>query len=117
MKPGGFTSKDLADELAHKFDPGYSRRNASYDLRKFRGKGMVKKIEGSNRYVLTEDGIKTISAILCMLTKEVPALLSIIRSPWKNRKKEQLSKMDEYLFVVQNECEKIRMLQSIEMVA
>ena len=117
MKPGGFTSKDLADELAHKFDPGYSRRNASYDLRKFRGKGMVKKIEGSNKYVLTEDGIKTISAILCMLTKEIPALLSIIRSPWKNRKKEQLSKMDEYLFVVQNECDKIRMLQSIEMVA
>ena len=117
MKPGGFTSKDLADELANKFDPGYSRRNASYDLRKFRGKGMVKKMKGSNRYVLTEDGIKTISAILCMLTKEVPALFSIIRSPWKNRKKEQLSKMDEYLFVVQNECEKIRMLQSIEMVA
>ncbi len=74
------------------------------------------KIEGSIRYVVTEDGIKTISAILCMPTKEVPALLSIIRSPWKEQKKEQLSKMDEYLFSAQKECEKIRMLQCIELV-
>jgi hypothetical protein len=117
MKPGGFTSKDLSNEMAHKFDPVFSRRNASYDLRKFRGKGMVKKIDGSSRYVLTEDGIKTISAILCLLKKELPALLSTIRSPWKEQKKEQLSKMDEYLFNVQKECEKIRMLQRIEMVA
>jgi hypothetical protein len=117
MKPGGFTSKDLADELAHKFDFEYSRRNAAYDLRKFRGKEMVIKIKGSNRYVVTEDGIKTISAILCMLTKAVPALLAIIRSPWKEQRKEQLSKMDEYLFGAQKECEKIRMLQCIELVA
>lgn len=117
MKPGGFTSKDLADEVAHKFDPGFSCRNASYDIRKFRGKAMVKKIDGSIRYVLTEDGIKIISAILSMLTKQVPALLSIIISPWKKQEKEQLSKMDEYLFSVQKECEKIRMLQSIELAA
>ena len=117
MKPGGFTSKDLADGLAHKFDPGFSRRNASYDIKKFRGKGMVKKIEGSIRYVLTKDGIKTISAILCLLTKEIPALLSTIKSPWKEQKKEQLSKMDEYLFAIQKECENIRMLQNIEMAA
>ena len=98
MKPGGFTSKDLADELAQKFDPEYSTRNAYYDLRKSKGKGngMVKKIEDSYRYVITEDGIKPISAILCILTKQVPALLSIIRIPWKNYKKDQLSRMDEY---------------------
>ena len=117
MKPGGFTSKDLADELAHKFDPEYSRRNASYDLRKFRGKGMVKKIEGSNRYVVTEDGLKIITAILCMLIKDVPAILSTIKSPWKEQKKEQLSKMDEYLFSIQKECERIRDLQNIKLAA
>jgi len=117
MKPGGFTSKDLADELVHKFDPEYSRRNASYDLRKFRGKGMAKKIEGSNRYVVTENGIKTTSAILSLLTTAVPSVLAIIRSPWKEQRKEQLSKMDEYLFGAQRECEKIRMLQCIELVA
>ncbi len=93
----------LAHELGHKFDPEFTHRNASYDLRKFRGKGMVKKIKGSIRYVVTEDGIKIITAILCMLTKEIPALLSIIRSPWKEQRKEQLSEMDEYLFSAQKE--------------
>ena len=117
MKPGGFTSKDLADEMAYKFDPDFSCRNASYDIKKFRGKAMVNKIEGSIRYVLTKDGIKTISAIICMLTKQIPALLSTIRSPWKEHKKEQLSKMDEYLFSIQKECVKIRVLQSIELAA
>lgn len=117
MKPGGFTSKDLANEIAHKFDPGFSCRNASYDIRKFRGKEMVKKIKGSIRYKVTEDGIKTVSAILCMLTKEIPALLATIKSPWIEHKKEQLSKMDEYLFAIQKECEKIKMLQNIEMAA
>ena len=67
--------------------------------------------------MLTKDGIKTISAILCMLTKELPALLSTIKSPWREQKKEQLSKMDEYLFRVQKECEKIKMLQNIELAA
>ncbi len=117
MKPGGFTSKDLSNEMAHNFIPGFSSRNASYDIKKFRGKGMVMKIEGSIKYVLTKNGIKTISAILCILTKEIPALLSIIKSPWIEQKKEQLSKMDEYLFVIQKECEKIKMLQNIEMAA
>ena len=117
MKPGGFTSKDLSEELKQMIDPGFSSRKASYDIKKFRGKGMVKKIDDSIGYMVTKDGIKTISAILCMLTKELPALVSTIRSPWKEQKKEQLSKMDEYLFNVQKECDKIRMLQNIEMAA
>lgn len=116
-KPGGFTSKDLADEITHKCGISYSCRNASYDMRKFRGKAMVKKIKGSIRYLVTEDGVKIISAILCMLTKELPAILSIIKSPWTEQEKEQLSQMDEYLFAIQKECEKIRALQNIKLAA
>jgi hypothetical protein len=117
MKPGGFTSKDLAVEMAHKFCIAYSCRNASYDIKKFRGKAMVKKIKGSIRYLVTEDGIKVISAILCVLTKELPAILSIIKSPWTEQEKEQLSQMDEYLFAIRKECEKIRVLQNIKLAA
>jgi hypothetical protein len=117
MKPGGFTSNDLANEMKHSFDPGFTCRNASYDIKKFRGKGMVKKIEGSIRYELTEEGIKIISAILCLLTKELPALLSIIKSPWKEQQKEKLSQTDEYLFAIEKECDNIRILQNIKLVA
>ena len=117
MKPGGFTSKDLAEEISHRFNPDFSRRNASYIIRKFRGKGMVRKIESSIKYEVTEDGLKVISAILCMLTKELPALLSIIKSPWKEQKKEELSQMDKHLFIIQEECDNMRALQNIKLVA
>lgn len=117
MKPGGFTSKDLAEEISHRFNPDFSRRNASYIIRKFRGKGMVRKIESSIKYEVTEEGLKVISAILCMLTKELPALLSIIKSPWKEQKKEELSQMDKHLFIIQEECDNMRALQNIKLVA
>lgn len=117
MKPGGFISKDLAGEMGHRFNPGYSCRNASYDIRKFRGKGMVRKIKGSIRYEVTVEGIKLISAILCLLTHEIPALVSTLKSNWIEQKIEHLSQMDEHLVAVQMECEKMRLLQNIEIAA
>ena len=117
MKPGGFTSKDLSNEMTQKFGGSFSCRNASYEIKKFRGKKIVKKIKGSIRYMVTEFGIKTISAILGILTNHIPAMLSIIKSPWKEQRKEQLSKMDEYLFIIQRHCDKMRALENIEMAA
>ena len=117
MKPGGFTSNGLACEMKHSFDRGFTCRNAPYDIKKFRGKGMAGKIQGSIRYGATGEGIKIISAILCMLTKELPALLPIIKSPWKEQKKEELSQTDKYLFSIQKECDNIRMFQNIKLVA
>ncbi len=117
LKPGGFTSKDLANEIRHKFNPHYTTRNASYDLRKFRGKKMVKKIKGRIRYVLTEQGIKIISSILCLLTKQLPALVSIIKSPYIAIEKEQLSEMDKHLFSIQKQSECIRQLNGINLAA
>lgn len=117
MKPNGFTTKDLADGLSCKLNCGFPRRKASYDLKKFIGKGLVQRIHGSIKYVLTEKGIKIISAILCMLNHELPALSTVILSPLKEIKKERLSSMDEILFSIQKDCEKIRKLQHISLVA
>jgi hypothetical protein len=117
MKPGGFTSKDLAVEMSNKFVPSYSCRNASYDIKKFRGKALVIKVHRRIKYQLTEEGIKTIAAILCVMTKEVPPVLSVITSPWKEQKKEQLLQMDKYLFVMHEKCEQIRTLQNMKLTA
>ena len=117
MKPGGFTSKDLAVEMSNKFVPDYSCRNASYDIKKFRGKALVIKVHRRIKYQLTEEGIKTIAAILCAMTKEVPPILSVITSPWKEQKKEQLLQMDKYLFIVHEKCEQIRTLQNMKLSA
>lgn len=117
MKPGGFTSKDLAVEMSNRFIPEYSTRNASYDIKKFRGKEMVIKIPRRITYQLTEEGIKTIAAILCLMTKGAPLLLSVIASSWKEQKKEELSRMDQYLFGIHQNCENIRTLQNMKLIA
>jgi hypothetical protein len=117
MKPGGFTSKDLTIEMSNRFIPEYSIRNASYDIRKFRGKGIVIKILRRITYQLTEEGIKTIAAILCLMTKGTPILLSVITSSWKEQQKEELSQMDQYLFNIHQYCENIRTLQNMKLTA
>jgi len=106
MKPGGFTSKNLSDEM-NQFNQDFTIRNASYDIRKFRGKKMVKKIGGSIKYIITKKGITIIASILCMLKKQMPSMLAIVNSEWKGAVKNELLEMDRHLINVANETEKI----------
>lgn len=117
IKPGGFTSMDLANQVRNRFGQDYSNRNASYDLTKFRGKKLVHKLPGHIRYVLTSGGITTITAILCLLTKEAPALVSFVNSPWKEIEKEQLIDMDKHLVNIQKESKTIRELMGVKIAA
>ncbi len=46
-RPGGFTSSELAEQVAqsnHEIQSGYSARQAAYDLKKLRGKQMAERI-------------------------------------------------------------------------
>lgn len=117
IKPGGFTSKDLAVEIAARYIPNYSCRNASYDIKKFRGKNMVLKIPGKIKYEVTEKGVKYMAAILCMMKTQLPSILSTITSPWKEQQKKHLQQMDEFLFEVRQSCEQIRTLQNMKLSA
>lgn len=117
MKPGGFTSKDLAHEMNLRCHPGFTSRNASYDIRKFRGKAMIEKTKGSIRYTLTEKGIKIIASILCLLTKQMPALVSLVNSEWKESVKDNLLEMDKLLINLAKETEQLWLLQGIKQAA
>ena len=117
IKPGGFTSMDLANEMKNRFGHDYSNRNASYDLTKFRGKKMVQKLPGHIRYVVTAGGITNITAILCLLTKEAPALVSFVNSPWKEAEKKQLTDMDKHMVNIQKESRMISELMGIKIAA
>lgn len=116
MKPGGFISKNLSDEM-DQFNPVFTSRNASYDIKKFRGKGMVEKIEGSIKYILTKKGITMIASILCMLKKQMPSMLSVVNSEWKGVVKNELLEMDKHLINVANETEQIWKLHGITQAA
>lgn len=117
MKPGGFTSKDLSNVVKGRLKKEYSPRNASYDIKKFRGKGVVEKIPNSIRYRMTGTGISTLSAVMCLLTKEIPAIASVVNSQWVEYEKGNILKMDKLFIKVQEETEQIRKLQGIAFAA
>lgn len=117
MKPGGFTSKDLYIAVNGRLKEKYSPRNASYDIKKFRGKGIVEKIPNSIRYNMTQMGISTLSAVLCLLIKEIPSIASVVNSQWVDCEKESILKIDKLFLDVQEETEQIRKLQEITFAA
>jgi hypothetical protein len=41
----------------------YGPRQASYDLKKLRGKGLVERVAKSRRYAATESGLRTMAAV------------------------------------------------------
>jgi hypothetical protein len=54
----GLTNKSLR-ELVAGLIPGYSPRQMTYDLRRLRRKGLIRRLDGSQRYELTDHGRRT----------------------------------------------------------
>jgi hypothetical protein len=79
MFPQGFSSSDLATRISAKtgFDNrNYSSRNAAYDLKKFRAKSLVNKIEKSRRYRVSPEGLKTMVALVTLAEKVIKPVLA-----------------------------------------
>jgi len=55
---GGFTNRSLRARVAALLGVDYTRSQMSYDLRRLRLKGLICRLEHSNTYVLTGDGIR-----------------------------------------------------------
>ncbi len=58
---GGFRNRDLKSRVAQllgKEEPEISTGQMSYDLRRLKGHGVIRKIEGTHRYEVTEEGLR-----------------------------------------------------------
>lgn len=64
-KPGGFNLSDLAEKVQEMQGiKKYSIHNAAYDLRKLRGKDIVRRIGKSRRYETVPRGLKVLQRYL-----------------------------------------------------
>ena len=83
----GFSNRDMVQRVQQLLGAPYTVRQASYDLRRLRRKGLVRKLEKRQRYELTADGrrvavlfTKTYHRLLCrglaFLALELPQELS-----------------------------------------
>jgi DNA-binding transcriptional ArsR family regulator len=87
--PEGFTVADLAArvrKMTGQGDGDYSIRQAAYDLRKLRGKGLVAKPGRTRRYQVPLPAVRTITALLILRDHVIAPILAGVRSPRRGRK-------------------------------
>jgi hypothetical protein len=85
--PRGFTAAQFTAK-ARQLDrhAGYTIRQAAYDLRKLRGKGLAIKPGTTRQYHIPADAARTIAALLALRDQVIAPILAGVRSPRMGRK-------------------------------
>jgi hypothetical protein len=95
--PGGFTVKDLTTKVhTATGNTDYTTRQASYDLRKLRGKQLVDKPGRSRRYHVPPHPARTIAALLTLRDQIIGPILAGVRSPRMGRKPAHGTTLDRH---------------------
>ena len=74
--PGGFTASQVAGRVRECGESNYQARQAAYDLKKLRGKAMVRRVGKTRKYEPTSGGLKTMTALLVLRDKVIKPLLA-----------------------------------------
>ena len=54
----GFTNRSLCAQVRSLLDGPYTSTQTTYDLRRLRLKGLIRRLDGTNRYHLTPEGVR-----------------------------------------------------------
>jgi DNA-binding transcriptional ArsR family regulator len=77
--PGGFTASELARQvraLGKESEVEYGPRRAAYDLKKLRGKKIVRRIGQTHRYESMPKGLKAMAALVVLRNQAIKPLLA-----------------------------------------
>jgi hypothetical protein len=98
--PSGFTVSALAAEVRSRGQE-YGPRRASYDLKKFRAKQLVRKIERKRRYEAMPDGVRALTALLVLRDKVIkPLLAAACRPRRRGRPPSNLTALDHHYYTL-----------------
>jgi hypothetical protein len=93
--PRGFTVAEHAAKV-QQLDRhiGYTARQATYDLRKLRGKGLAVKPARTRRYHIPPEQARTIAALLALRNQVIAPILAGVHSPRRGRKPAHWTRID-----------------------
>jgi hypothetical protein len=74
----------------------YGPRRAAYDLKKLRGKRVIRRIATSQRYEPIPDGLKTMTALIVLRNKAMKPLLAAARQLRQPRGTQNPSPLDTH---------------------
>ena len=97
--PTGFTASELAGKvraMSGEAESAYGPRRAAYDLKKLRGKGMVRKIATSRRYEPEPDGLRAMTALVVLREKVIRTLLAASQRPESSAKPNHPTPVDHH---------------------
>ena len=110
VNPRGFTASDLAGsvkEILGDSVPNYHARQASYDLKKLRGKDLVRRIKHSRYYEASPEGLRAMAGFIVLREKVLIPLLAGACNRKLGRKPINRSQSDIHYENVQSEMQKI----------
>lgn len=99
VSPRGFTASQLAiqvPKLSKQSATEYGPLRAAYDLKKLRGKDIVRRIGGTRRYDVIPTGLRAITALVVLRTKTIKPLLAAAQSLRPSRKARNPRPLDRH---------------------
>jgi len=95
--PQGFRSSDVAVKvraIRGLNERAYTARQAAYDLKKLRGKHLVRLVPKSRRYEVVPEGLQTLTALLVLRDKVIKPVLAGVGKPKPGPKPKNRSPLD-----------------------
>jgi hypothetical protein len=100
--PRGFCLADLSQQVRQAtHGPGYTVRQAAYDLKKLRAKNLVQRIGRSRRYTVPDWALKAMTAVLVLADKVIKPVLANLGTPPERPQPAQLSPLDDHYLRLQ----------------
>jgi len=102
--PRGFRSSDVAAKvraITGANESEYTARKAAYDLKKLRGKNLVRRIGRSRRYETVPEGLQAMAALLVLREKVIKPVLAGAGKPRRGRKPKDQSPLDAHYETIQ----------------
>ncbi len=97
--PNGFTASDLARQvraLSKQRESAYGARRAAYDLKKLRGKKIVRRIGQTRRYESVATGLKAMTTLVVLRNKAIKPLLAAAQDLRPARGAQNPGALDRY---------------------
>jgi hypothetical protein len=108
--PRGFTASDLAErvkEILGDSVPDYQPRLASYDLKKLRGKDLVRRSKHSRYYETSPEGLRAMAGFIVLREKIMVPLLAGAGNRKPGRKLSNRSEIDVHYENIQSEMQNV----------
>ncbi len=105
--PRGFSASTLATEVQSRGQAEYTPRRATYDLKKFRAKQLVCKIEHTRRYEATRNGVRALTALLVLRDKVIKPLLAAACRRQRHRQTRNLTVVDQHYETLRSTMSKL----------